>query len=358
MSDTLKEFLRLGYFESAINYCKEKIEKGNTEDRVYYKGELSFISEIYARFIENQPGETYLPVVDRATNKARLLKICVDFTPRNMIQYDDWKSEVEPIVRFVLKKITDNSPLPTLVYDLRFDNIYCGIRSNSYFDEKFEIVGRSYILPLVMAVLSLIINKKIPENICFSGDIEFRAGQYNLKSVEGIKEKSELLTAEFKNIDNFIYPDYNRSDLFELTNRLFDNDIENIIESKVIDGYFQLLKKNAYSVEGTHNLITLDNKKDKLDSEDFLKIADFLSKHKGFFKDDGKGIILDGRAPIAVYSFIMAHTEIVNTLKSFIAINYPPSSSPADDFDKTAIIVKTGHMSRNYKPGQFIFYKT
>lgn len=361
MINKIEELLHRGRFSEAINFCNELILSGslNLDDKIHLQNELENIYRLRENFRTNSIGETFLPVVERDSQNGSLLKIKCSFDNYNdIIVNEEWTELlIKTLPDFIELYIKREFP-ELLILDWNLNSLKCGIKKTSSSQSKYEIDGRSFFLPLFFAALSLLTELKVPEKYCFTGDLIKENNKYLLKKVSGIDIKKSAVQKELPETNNFIYPDNSTSDLSTIVKDIFAEQIKNIINSPLIKRYFLLEKKIARSNYGAHKLVSIKMKsRETLKIEDFTRIAEFLYQNIDTLKDEGNGVILDGSAPIVVYSMISSFTEIFNSLPNFFAITYTSAPVTNPEFKYNAIVIKSSKAgSSKFKAGQILQY--
>ncbi|MGK9475767.1 hypothetical protein [Melioribacter sp. OK-6-Me] len=361
MINKIEELLQRGRFSEATKFCKELISSKslNLDDEIHFQNELKNIFQLWENFKTNSIGETYLPVVDLNLQNGSLLKIKCSYDNYNdIIVNEEWTELlIQTLPDFIELYLKREFP-ELLILDWNLNSLKCGLKKNSSSQTKYEIDGRSFFLPLFFAAISLLTEQKVPENYCFTGDVVKDNNKYLLKKVSGVDLKKSVVEEELPDTNNFIYPDDTTSDLSELVKKIFAEKIKNIVNSPLIKRYFLLEKRNATSNFGLHKLISIKTKpREALKIEDFPAIAEFLHHNIEILKDEGTGVIIDGPAPIVVYSMISSFTEIFNSLPNFFAITYTSAPVTNPEFKHNAIVIKTSKVGASkLKAGQILQY--
>ncbi|MDH7604272.1 MAG: hypothetical protein QHH13_05160 [Melioribacter sp.] len=360
MIEQISQLIQEGKFNSAIKLCEEKINSSNLEDRVHFKEEKNLIERYYKDFVSNSIGETYLPLVDTKSRTGRILKIksaLFNDNQDDVFINDEWKTNAISIVKEFMNNYIKKEFPELLILDWDFSEIVCGVKKNSYLKNNYDIQGRSYILPLILSFISLLIEEKLPENICFTGDIEKINNKYFLKKVDGIDIKQKIINEELPFINDFIHPENSNAELAEIVKKNLNITLEKILKSPFIKRYILLEKNSAQSKYGSHKIISIKIN-GSISIDDFIKLPEYLHANINYFKDEGNGIIIDGRAPISVYTMITSFPEIINSLPNFLAVTYSSTQNVEDNLSKTAIVIRTSQAGMSkLKPGQILNYK-
>lgn len=346
-------------FNSAKKYCEDIINKSqnNLENKVYYENELKSINKYYEEFINNYFGETFLPLVNIHKGEGLISKIKVsDSLSEDIHVLTEWNNLIPTVIDFLELYIKNECP-ELFVMEWNYDELKCGIKKFPFINSNFKIEGNSYKLPLILAIISFLLEKEIPNEYCFTGDIEKLSNKYLLKKVDGIEEKLTAIKQEFPHIKKFIYPTNDEKDLFEIVKEVFGSSMKKIYKSKIVKRYILVEKTQVKSIYGTHKLINIQSS-ESLNIDEFTKLNIFLRDNLKLFKDEGQGVIFSGRLPVAVYSMISSFPEIINSLPNFFAIHYTGHNNPDKANEKTAIVIRTSNSgSSKLKPGQYFYFK-
>jgi len=360
MTEHLSQLIQEGKFNSAIKLCEEKINNSNLEDRVHFSAEKNLIEKYYKDFISNSIGETYLPLVDTKSRTGRILKIkstLINDNHNDVFVKDEWKVNAINIVQEFMNNYIKKEIPELLILEWDFSEVVCGVKKYPYLKNNYDIQGSSYILPLVLSLISLLIEEKLSEDICFTGDIEKINNKYFLKKVDGIDIKQKIINEELPFIKDFIYPEISNVELTEIIKKIFSITLDKILKSPFVKRYILLEKNSAQSKYGSHKIISIKIN-GSISKDDFIKLPEYLYTNINYFKDEGNGVIIDGRAPISVYSMITSFPEIINSLPNFLAVNYTSTQNVKDDLSKTAIVIRTSQAGTSQlKPGQILNYK-
>lgn len=345
-------------FNSAKKYCEDIINKSqnNLENKIYYENELKNVNKYYNEFITNYIGETFLPLVNIHKGEGLISKIKVsDSSNLDIIVLPEWNNLISTTID-ILKLYLSNEFPELLIFEWNLSNIKCGIKKFSFINYNYNIEGNSYKLPLLLAIISYLIGKEIPNEYCFTGDIEKVGNKYLLKKVDGIEEKLNVIRKEFPNIKHFIYPEERGKDLCYFIEEVFGSSLKEIYKSHFVNRYILIEQKSAISKYGVHKLVCISQGNIRI--EEFSEVNSFIKNNLRVFKDNGQGVILDGRAPIALYSMIVSAPEIINSMPNFIALNYPGHKDQDDSDSKTAIVIKTSNSgSSKLKAGDYFSFK-
>lgn len=350
----IEKLFKEGKFISAINLC-ENCKTSNLDDKIFFENKKNTIKKFYKEFIDNKPGETFLPLVDVQKNDGIIQKIKVTDSYSSDIKIiDDWNKHINLSIELIESYLKEEFP-ELLILEWDLSELKCGIKTFSFMDNNFHLEGDSYKLPLVLSIISFITGKEISNEYCFTGDIERVDNKFILKKVEGIEQKFKTIKNEFPDVKYFIYPDDDNKELNTIIAKIFNESIKKIYKSKFVKRYILLEKRLASSEFGEHKVVSFQPTNISIKINEFAKINLFIRNNLMLFKDEGNGVIIDGRAPISVYTMIFSFPEIINSLPNFLAVNYP-SYKEADK--NTAIVIRTSNSGvSKLKPGEYFFFK-
>jgi len=359
MVSKIKELISEGRFNTAINLCEEEIRKNenNLDERIHFEEEKKLIEKYYEAFITNIPGETFLPLVNQNNNQGKVLKLKTAYGSYDDINVNEkWTNNIKEIITDFFDLYFKKEYPFIKIFEWDLSELKCGIKNYYNSVNKYEIEGKSYLLPLILSVISLLTEKDISNEYCFTGDLEKFNNKYVLKRVEGIEIKQKVIQEELPVVRKFIYPETSK-DLFDIVKELFGDSVKNIIKSPFVKRSIVLEKREVGSEFGKHKVITISLNGNILIDE-FSQMPEFLRNNIHLLKDEGNGVIYDGRAPIAIYSMITSITEIINSLPNFLAINYPSAIQPNNSSYKAAIVIRTSNSGGSkLKEGDVIYYK-
>ncbi|MFN4110961.1 MAG: S16 family serine protease, partial [Ignavibacteria bacterium] len=161
----------------------------------------------------------------------------------------------------------------------------------------FEIYGHSIELPLAIAILSVLLQKKIDSSIACSGNIN---EDLKVTYVDGLEEKIQAALIEYPEINKFVFPEDCRKFMFEKKFKsieiiyiknlkegveIFFPNFKEIINSEKFHGKIGLIDKEVEIVHNDTTLKAVELTLDFVYNKGFELIPEVILHFDRFFQD-------------------------------------------------------------------------
>lgn len=170
-----KSFNLGNYKESQKHYKKLFKKANNYDDKNDFRNRAELSAEHYIKVINLDIGEASFPVYHEAENNASIITIKITDTPSGSRQFNIEK--VKDTIRLFLDDYLSKYASKIIILDWGVNNLYAEVKNipnkNPTFNNFTELIdGRSFELAASVALISRLLNTKIPDGYSFSGVIE------------------------------------------------------------------------------------------------------------------------------------------------------------------------------------------
>jgi len=354
-----------GNFKQAIKLYESFLaeDEVDLESKIEAVDNVKFAKRFHEEIIPQNVGEALFPVIDKHNEKYdSVYKLVITNKPEDEFSGREFtrakKNVFEALQQFFNNKI-ERSDKPIVVFDWGFEKFSAKIKEPFPNFEFTNLVGDSMELAMAVALVSMMINEKIPLEYAFSGSLSLNGDDIVIGKVNYLDRKAKAIEREREEVKEFVtYEKYNSLD--NVLRMIFGEDyLDKIIEKyvKTKAKYISInFRETEGVIEGSDAKVDVEvwefNDVEFKTSSERKRLNSLLEKmfnNRGSIK---KGIIIDGlRANFTVGIFV---ANAKNKFSNFLAVRNT-QISPINKYENASVIIDVSRES-DAEIGEAVYY--
>ena len=355
-----------GNFKQAIRLYESFLAEGeiDLEAKVEANEKIKYAKKFYEEVIPQNSGEALFPVVDKHNEKFdSVYKLVITNKLKEEFRARDFELSEKNVFK-ILQQFLDNkiekSDKPIAVFDWGFEKFSAKIKEPFPNFEFTNLVGDSMQLAMAIALVSMMINEKVPLEFAFSGNLSLNGNNVVIGKVNDLDRKAKAIAREREEVKEFITHE-KYSSLDDVLQLIFGEDyLDKIIEKyvKTNASYISIKFRNTQGIiEGSNAKVDIEvwefNDVEFKTSQERKKFNSLLEKIFTGDKKKDKGIIIDGlRANFTVGIFVANAT---NKFSNFLAVRNTQIGG-INGYERASIVIDISRTQHEIEIGDIVYY--
>jgi len=354
-----------GNFKQAIRLYESFLAEGKVdlESKIEAIDNVKFAKRFHEEIIPQKHGEAFFPVVEKHNEKFdSVYKLVITNKSKDEYRGRDFeraeKNVFEVLEQFFNNKI-ERSEKPTAVFDWGFEKFSAKIKEPFPNFEFTNLVGNSMELAMAVALVSMMINEKIPLEYAFSGSLSLNGDDAIIGKVNDLDRKAKAIEREREEVKEFItYEKYNSLD--NVLKMIFGEDyldkiIEKYVKTQARFIFIEFCEAEGI-IEGSNAKVDVEiwkfnfvEFKTSLERKKFNSLLEKMFNNRGNIK---KGIIIDGLRANFTVGIFFANAK--NKFSNFLAVRNTQTNL-ANEYPNASVIIDVSRES-NAEIGEAVYY--